>query len=326
MSRLVHAGSAVVDYVYRIDTLPLPGAEKTAATYDRVAGGGFNMMVAARRTGMPVVFAGRHGIGPNGDFLRAAFAAEGIDALTPPAPGLDSGNCVVLVSADAERTFVSWPGAEGTLCAADFAAAFLEARRLGVHVGLHAELSRQPRCAGRLDRARCRPKSPSSSTRRRSCRKSRKTFWPACLARTTWLSCNAAEAAVIAGTADVATNAELLMSRHCPHAAGLVIRSGEAGAHVLLRDGRSETIPGFKVAAVDTNGAGDTHIGAFVSALARGRKTLRGGTLRQCRSRHLRHPARRVVRADRRRDQRLSGGYAAVGRNRSGPQENHGLT
>ena len=31
MSRLVHAGSAVVDYVYRIDALPLPGTEKIAA-------------------------------------------------------------------------------------------------------------------------------------------------------------------------------------------------------------------------------------------------------------------------------------------------------
>ena len=83
------------------------------------------MMVAARRTGMPVVFAGQHGTGPSGDFLRAAFAAEQIEALTPPAPALDSGNCVVMVSADAERTFVSWPGAEGALCAADLAAVFL---------------------------------------------------------------------------------------------------------------------------------------------------------------------------------------------------------
>ena len=75
MSRLVHAGSAVVDYVYRIDTLPSPGMEKTATSHDRVAGGGFNLMVAARRAGMEVVYAGRHGTGPDGDFLRAALPA-----------------------------------------------------------------------------------------------------------------------------------------------------------------------------------------------------------------------------------------------------------
>ncbi|RVD14027.1 ribokinase, partial [Mesorhizobium sp. M4B.F.Ca.ET.017.02.2.1] len=53
--RLVHVGSAVVDYVYRIDALPAPGTEKTASSYARVAGGGFNMMVAASRTGDPRV-------------------------------------------------------------------------------------------------------------------------------------------------------------------------------------------------------------------------------------------------------------------------------
>lgn len=269
MSRLVHAGSAVVDYVYRIDMLPLPGTEKTAASYDRVAGGGFNMMVAARRTGMPVVFAGRHGTGPSGDFLRAAFATERIEVLTPPAPELDSGNCVVMVSADAERTFVSWPGAEGTLCAADLAAAFLEAGDWVFTSGytLSYPGSRDalaswiealpPEISFVFDPTPVVSEIPKDILAR-------------VLARTSWLSCNAAEAAAIAGTADIATGAELLLSRHCPHAAGLVIRSGEAGAHVLLRDGRSQTIPGFKVAAVDTNGAGDTHIGAFVSALARG--------------------------------------------------------
>jgi sugar/nucleoside kinase (ribokinase family) len=54
MSRLVHAGSAVADYVYRLDALPSPGTEKIAKSYHRVAGGGFNMMVAASRTGMLV--------------------------------------------------------------------------------------------------------------------------------------------------------------------------------------------------------------------------------------------------------------------------------
>ncbi|NUS18940.1 MAG: ribokinase, partial [Mesorhizobium sp.] len=113
--RLVHVGSAVVDYVYRIDALPAAGTEKTASAYARVAGGGFNMMVAASRTGMKVVFGGQLGTGPDGDFLRAAFAAEGIETLTPPSPLMDSGNCVAMIGGDAERTFVSWPGAESRL-------------------------------------------------------------------------------------------------------------------------------------------------------------------------------------------------------------------
>ena len=269
MSRLVHAGSAVVDYVYRIDALPSPGTEKVAASYDRVAGGGFNMMVAASRTGMQVVFAGQHGTGPNGDFLRAAFAAEKIETLTPSAPTLDTGNCVVLVTGDAERTFVSWPGAEGVFERDGARAGRRRAGRLGVHLWLYAELSRQPRRPGRLDRGAAGKQSLRVRSDAGGVRNPEKIL-ARVLARTTWLSCNAAEAAAIAGTTDIATNADLLMGRHCPRAAGLVIRSGEAGAFIRLRDGASTTIPGFTVAAVDTNGAGDTHIGAFVSALSRG--------------------------------------------------------
>ena len=121
MSRLVHAGSAVVDYVYRIDALPLAGTEKTATSYHRVAGGGFNMMVAAhphrhaRRVRRPASAPAPMAI------LRAAFAAEGIETLTPPSPAMDTGNCVALVTGDAERTFVSWPGAEGVLTTDAFA-------------------------------------------------------------------------------------------------------------------------------------------------------------------------------------------------------------
>jgi sugar/nucleoside kinase (ribokinase family) len=271
MIRLVHAGSAVVDYVYRIDALPQPGTEKVAASYDRVAGGGFNMMVAASRTGMQVVFAGQHGTGPSGDFLRAAFAVENIETLSPPSPLLDSGNCVVLVSTDAERTFVSWPGAEGMLSENELAGIalkpgdwiFTSGYTLSYPGSRHA-------LAAWIDKLPA--KNPFVFDPTPVVSKIPKDILRRVLARTTWLSCNAAEASVIAGTTDVATNATLLMRRDCPLAAGVVIRSGATGAYVMLRDGRSETIAGFKVAAVDTNGAGDTHIGAFVSALARGQQ------------------------------------------------------
>ena len=267
--RLVHIGSAVVDYVYRIDALPAPGMEKTASSFAQVAGGGFNMMVAASRTGMTVAFGGQLGSGPNGDFLRAAFAAEGIETLTPPSPLMDSGNCVAMISGDAERTFVSWPGAESRLTldmmapvkvtpgdwvfasgytlsypgSRDALADWIEALPAEIAfvfdpTPVIAEIPRPV-----LDRV---------------------------LARTTWLSCNTNEAAEIAGAGDAQTVAIRLLANHCPKAEGVVIRAGAQGCLVRLAEGGIRVIPGFEVDAIDTNGAGDTHIGAFVSALSRG--------------------------------------------------------
>ena len=80
------------------------------------------MMVAALRTGMRVVFAGQHGTGPNGDFLARRVRRGGYrDADARRLLSMDTGNCVALVTGDAERTFVSWPGAEGTLSEDAFA-------------------------------------------------------------------------------------------------------------------------------------------------------------------------------------------------------------
>lgn len=267
--RLVHVGSAVVDYVYRIDALPAPGTEKTASSYAQVAGGGFNMMVAAARTGMTVVFGGQLGSGPNGDFLRTAFAAEGIETLTPPSPVMDSGNCVAMISSDAERTFVSWPGAEGVLTPALMATVrvapgdwvFASGYTLS-YVGSRDVLADWIEALPAETPFVFDPTPVVSDIPRASLSR--------VLARTTWLSCNIAEAAEIAGPGDVEAVASRLLADHCPRAAGVVIRAGRQGCLVRLADGAMQTIPGFKVAAVDTNGAGDTHIGAFVSALSRG--------------------------------------------------------
>ena len=267
--RLVHIGSAVVDYVYRIDALPAPGMEKTASSFAQVAGGGFNMMVAASRTGMTVVFGGQLGSGPNGDFLRAAFAAEGIETLTPPSPLMDSGNCVAMISADAERTFVSWPGAESVLSldmmqpvsAAPGDLVFTSGYTLSYPASREALTDWIEALPADIpfvfDPTPVIPDIPRPILAR-------------VLGRTTWLSCNTTEAAEIAGAGDVEVLAARLLADHCPKAAGVVIRAGAKGCFVRLADGSTQTIPGFKIAAIDTNGAGDTHIGAFVSALSRG--------------------------------------------------------
>ncbi|MER9137566.1 PfkB family carbohydrate kinase [Mesorhizobium sp. M0830] len=267
--RLVHVGSAVVDYVYRIDALPAPGMEKTASSFAQVAGGGFNMMVAASRTGMKVVFGGQLGSGPNGDFLRAAFAAEGIATLTPPSPLMDSGNCIAMISSDAERTFVSWPGAESVLSLELMAPVAVASDDWVFTSGYTLSY---PASRGVLaDWIESLPdETPFVFDPTPVVTDIPRPILSRVLARTTWLSCNTTEAAEIAGTGDVEIVAARLLDDHCPQAAGVVIRCGAKGCHLRLADGSAWTIGGYAVTAIDTNGAGDTHIGAFVSALARG--------------------------------------------------------
>ena len=267
--RLVNIGSAVIDFVYRIDRLPAPGTEKTAHAYERAAGGGFNLMVAAGRSGLDVVYGGQHGTGPNGDLLREALAQAGIGLLTPASADADTGSCVVLVTDDAERTFVTWPGAEGRLRPGDMDAVRLEARdwlfTSGYSLSYAGSSDRLAEWIGNVE-----PKIPF-------------VFDPApvvadiphanlerVLKRTDWLSCNVAEAEVIAGTGSVAELADRLLDRHCLAASGVVIRSGSGGSHLKTRGGTLIHVPAFRVRAIDTNGAGDTHIGAFVAALAYG--------------------------------------------------------
>ncbi|PBB31858.1 PfkB family carbohydrate kinase [Mesorhizobium sp. WSM3882] len=267
--RLVHVGSAVVDYVYRIDAFPAVGSEKTATSYSRVAGGGFNMMVAASRTGMNVVFGGQLGIGADGDFLRAAFAAEGIETLTPPSPLMDSGNCVAMISSDAERTFVSWPGAESVLTP-DMMAPVQVIPGDWVFTSGYT-LSYPGSREALADWIEALPEEvPVVFDPTPVIAEIPRAILDRVLARTAWLSCNADEAAEIAGRGDAQTVAIRLLAEHCTKAAGVVIRAGAHGCLVRLAEGGTRAIPGFAVSAVDTNGAGDTHIGAFVSALSRG--------------------------------------------------------
>ena len=89
------------------------------------------------------------------------------------------------------------------------------------------------------------------------------------LARATWLGMNAREAELFSGGGDVQSGALPLFER-APALSGLVIRDGAQGCDVYLREGSTEHVASPTVVAVDTNGAGDVHVGAFLSALARG--------------------------------------------------------
>lgn len=271
--RLLYMGGAVVDFVYRVPALPDPGGESLARSFDSLAGGGFNMMAAAAASGMEVAYGGQHGKGPYGDLLRAAMTERGIALLQPLYEALDSGTCVVMVTPDAERTFVSWPGAEGVM----------EKRHLKVIDPLETDwvfvsgysLSYGGSGPALADWVGSLPSGTAV------------IFDPSplvgeipgdrlatVLQRADWLSCNQTEAVAIAGDKDAAAQADLLVETHCPRAQGLVMRAGAEGSFLKLRGQTLTSLPAFEVEAVDSNGAGDTHVGAFIAAVSRGADPL----------------------------------------------------
>ena len=126
MPRLLHTGQVMIDLVMAVDKLPQPGGDVLAQSASFEAGGGFNVMAAARRNGLPVVYLGRHGNGRFGDLARAAMQAEGVGGM---AQQCRTGYrvCASLTDASAERTFISHIGAEGELTAEDLASVPAEA-------------------------------------------------------------------------------------------------------------------------------------------------------------------------------------------------------
>ncbi len=270
MSRLVHLGNAVVDLVLQVPAAPQRGGDVLARAASELVGGGFNVMAAAARQGLPVVYAGLHGAGPRGDQVRAALAAEGITVLQPELPGCDTGLVVVIVEEDGERSFITAPGAEARLDAAALARVELVAGDYLYLTGY--SLAHASNRAALLDWLPgvgdgavvfFDPGPLVSSLPAEAL--------AAVLARADWVSANAAEAEALTGCADATASAIALRDRS---RGGVVVRCGKDGCVVALPGSDPVPVPGVAAVVVDLNGAGDAHAGAFIAQLALGSTPL----------------------------------------------------
>ena len=265
--RLVHLGNVVVDVVMTVPDLPVRGGDVLAGTTQTLAGGGFNVIAAAARQGLPVVYGGRHGTGPFGDIVRAALAAESVTLLAPSTPQMDTGMVMVLVDPNGERTFVTGPGAETTLDTSDLDRLQITARD-AVHLSGYSLL--HPRTLDAF--TAWLPTLPEATT---------VFFDPGplvdqvppdrldrILARVDWFTANAREAALLTSRTDPAVAAAELLER--TGRAGVIIRVGAAGCVLALPDRKQFLVNGFPVTAVDSNGAGDAHTGVFIAMTAAG--------------------------------------------------------
>ncbi|WP_242884230.1 ribokinase [Actinomadura litoris] len=115
--RLLVVGSVNMDLTVTVPRLP--GCGETVLGFEAThgpGGKGANQAVAARRLGAAVRMAGLVGDDAHGAELRAALAAEGVDASgVGVAPGTATGIAMIMVRPDGDNAIAVAPGANAAL-------------------------------------------------------------------------------------------------------------------------------------------------------------------------------------------------------------------
>jgi len=267
MPKLLHTGQVIIDLVMAVDKLPQAGGDVLAQSASFEAGGGFNVMAAAQRNGLPVVYLGRHGTGRFGDLAREAMKTEGIRIGIAQPAERDTGLCVAVTDASAERSFISYIGAEGEVTAEDLASVPAEAGDYVyvsgyslLHVGKAQALVEWvlnlPKGINVIFDPGPLVDSPDEP------------LMNALLPRIDLWTSNSVEALRFTGASDIDQALDRLAD-HLPAEVLMVVRDGPQGCWIS-QGGERRHVPGFKVDAVDSNGAGDAHAGVFVAGLAQG--------------------------------------------------------
>ncbi len=261
----MYVGNAVVDLVVTIAQLPERGGDIIASSTTFAVGGGFNVMAAASRLGLPTVYAGTIGTGMFASLVRTTLADAGVGVAGPTHPDLDTGTVVVMVDEGGERTFVTSFGAEATLTfeqldelsPRDTDIVAITGYSLAHPAGAAAVApwlaALPPEITVVTDPGTLLTQIPGEAM-------------DVMMARTDWWTCNAREAAQMTGDSSPAAAAASLARRS--GRAGVLVRDGAAGCWLTAGGSTPVLVPGFAVSAVDTTGAGDAHTGAFIAGMA----------------------------------------------------------
>jgi ribokinase len=270
--KIVVVGSLNVDLMVRSPRLPLQGETVSQAHFETSLGGkGGNQAVAAARLGAPTTMVAKVGRDPFGRQLRSSLEAAGID--TRPvrtARGISSGVAFVVTDRQGENQIVVAPGANSTLSPAEIVRSSRWLRSAGLILA-QLEVPRAP--IARLARLAERIRVPfilDPAPARRLPR--------SLLRRVSVLTPNESEACVLCGLRPRALN--LALARQlCRRLLGsgpraVILKMGGRGALVAERGSALIHVPGFRVRAVDTTGAGDAFNGALAAALLEGHTLL----------------------------------------------------
>ena len=266
MGRVFVAGSINMDVVATADRHPLVGETVAGKAVLYFPGGkGANQAVAAAKLGVPTTLIGRLGTDAFGQQLRAFLAAQGVDLahLTDTAEA-HTGTALITI-ANADNTIVVVPGANALVSAEDVGASVLAKGDIAVS---QFEIP-LPTIAAFFKRARAAGATtilnPAPAT----------WFGRELLDLVDILVLNETELGLLAGTELRDTdddNSFIEAVRLLPSNRDQIVcvTLGSRGVLAMI-DGQPSLIPGRKVKAVDTTGAGDCLVGALAAQLAGGK-------------------------------------------------------
>lgn len=266
-TRIAVVGSLMLDITVRAPRLPQVGESLTGYEAAMFVGGkGGNQAIAAARAGAGhVTMVGRLGADGFGERILAALKEDGVACEHVRADAsVGTGVAIPMVFDDGANSIIAIPNANLAMTAADVHAA-KEALTGADLVLVQFEVAMEAveaaialaHAAGVrviLNPAPMRPYSP------------------ALLRQTTILVANEIEAAALvpAAEGDHAEEGWELLARG---PAAVIITLGAEGALVTTQEGQ-EFVPPFRVASIDSVGAGDAFCGALAAALAEGQPLL----------------------------------------------------
>ncbi|MBW8892737.1 MAG: ribokinase, partial [Burkholderiales bacterium] len=257
-------GSVNRDLIVHAPRLPLPGETLRGQRFGSCLGGkGANQAVAAARLGGRVALAARVGLLENGAAMVAQLSGEGVDtrAIVQPADEVPGVALIVVGAEDAENQIVTVAGSNGMLPMEQVEALELTGLRWMVAqqelpLASIARAFERARAAGIRTVLNAAPFRPGSES---------------LLPLVDLLVVNALEAQALVTTLGGAAAAPetLAESLRRQGPAAVLVSLGAEGLCWVDADG-PRRVPARAVKAVDTVGAGDTLVGALVTALAEG--------------------------------------------------------
>ncbi|AZE83992.1 Ribokinase [Pseudomonas orientalis] len=260
MSKIAVIGSNMVDLITYIDRMPVQGETLEAPGFAMGCGGkGANQAVAAAKLGADVLMLSKVGDDMFADNTVANFQRFGIDTrYVRRVPGVSSGVAPIFVRADSHNSILIVKGANAHLLPADIEAAAADLRECTLIV-LQLEINLETvyhaiDFAHRHGIAVLLNPAPALAGLSREH-----------LAHLDFLIPNESELALISGHVvdspqSAQTAARSLVTSGIRH---VIVTLGEHGALYVGEEGEFQ-VPGVRVEARDTTGAGDAFIGCFI--------------------------------------------------------------